>query len=457
MFLLSFLDELSSFMSSTNDYSLNHNFDEIMSSAVPTLDSSLDLNSIIFQDRESFVQSDNFFSDLFPTTQNNYNDLGLNLNNITEDSTHCSIEDETVARSPNTDQKSFSDLFNICNENSEIEKLTYGNLLAHTQDRNTPSPTGSCGSSSGSSTSGVHSDISDGWQRKDVEQTESIPTTSILNIPETSTQFSQNCIAIKDESLQNATQKPALSGVVYNQQHLKEALPRLSIEQVQKAPAGSQISETFKVESNASSKGVNLPRAAVGNISKTKTIFLSSNDYKALMQKMNLNASKGGNLHGSVKPQVPKIVMKTGKVQGHQNLDSTTGSPNVTKAPNQALISSCRDQFKNERHPYNLLCKGMIDEKMYKKQQRMIKNRESASLSRKKKKEYVVSLESRISSLEKENYTLKGVSNALIFCCLCTGCYFLWYPILLNVIWTSIRYDRKLISINCLKKNCDSV
>lgn len=407
-------------MSSANDYSLNHNFDEIISSAVPTLDSSLDLNSIIFQDRESSVQSDNFFSDLFPTTQNNYNDLGLNFNNITEDSTHCSIEDETVARSPNTDQKSFGDLFSICNENSEIEKLTYGNLLAHTQDRNTPSPTGSCGSSSGSSTSGVHSDISDGWQRKDVEQTESIPTTSILNIPQPSIQFSHSCIAIKDESLQNATQTPALSGVVYNQQHWKEPIPRLSIEQVQKAPSGSQISETFKVESNSASKGVNLPRASVGNVSKTKTIFLSSNDYKALMQKMNLNASKGGNLHGSVKAQAPKIVMKTGKVQGNQNLDSTTGSssPNVTKASNQALISSCRDQIKNERHPYSLLCKGMIDEKMYKKQQRMIKNRESASLSRKKKKEYVFSLESRISSLEKENYTLKGVSYSLIFCCL---------------------------------------
>lgn len=404
-------------MSATNDYSLNHNFDEIISSTVPTLDSSLDLNSMIFQDRESSVQSDNFFSDLFPTTPNNYNDLALNFNNITQDSTHCLIEDETLAGSQNTDPKSFGDLLSICNENSEIEKLTYGNLLAHTQDRNTPSPTGSCGSSSGSSTSGVHSDISDGWQRKDVGQTDSIPTSSILNIPQTPIQFSQSCITIKDESLQNATQKPALTGLVYNQQHLKEPIPRFAIEQAQKAP------ETLKVESNSTSKGLNLPRATVGNVSKTKTIFLSSNDYKALMQKMNLNASKGGNSPGSVKTQVPKIVMKTGKVQGYQNLDSTTGSssPNLARAQSQALFSSCREQLKNERHPYSLVYKGMVDEKMYKKQQRMIKNRESASLSRKKKKEYVVSLESRINSLEKENYTLKGVSNILIFCCLCTG------------------------------------
>lgn len=57
------------------------------------------------------------------------------------------------------------------------------------------------------------------------------------------------------------------------------------------------------------------------------------------------------------------------------------------------------------------MLKGLNDDKLLKKQLRMLKNRESASLSRKKKKEYVERLENRISDLEKENYSLKGVSK----------------------------------------------
>ncbi|KAH8338214.1 hypothetical protein KR067_008062 [Drosophila pandora] len=91
------------------------------------------------------------------------------------------------------------------------------------------------------------------------------------------------------------------------------------------------------------------------------------------------------------------------------------------KSCNQTKIENCSDNkiiksipiqvhtdLKNE-----IFIKNVLDDKMIKKQQRMIKNRQSASLSRKKRKEYVGSLEARLNKLEKENNALQGENVTL--------------------------------------------
>ncbi|XP_026839326.1 probable basic-leucine zipper transcription factor G isoform X3 [Drosophila erecta] len=117
-------------------------------------------------------------------------------------------------------------------------------------------------------------------------------------------------------------------------------------------------------------------------ISKTdlplsKTIKLTSHDYKPLMQTVKCNKDRAFKRSFNVGSKISNIVIKK---------------------KNATFIQSFKES--TQAHTMN--------EKIYKKHQRMIKNRESASLSRKKRKEYVVSLETRVNTLEKECDALRA-------------------------------------------------
>lgn len=143
---------------------------------------------------------------------------------------------------------------------------------------------------------------------------------------------------------------------------------------------------------------------------KPKTIVLSANDYNSLMQKCKIQQTNGD------QTKIQPITLKTTTASAIQSSGKIAPSINMPIKTNAMQLQSIA--FKeNERtnqpivvHRPSFIKPKDTDDRAVKKQMRMIKNRESACLSRKKKKEYVTSLENRISDLTKENKQLKNVS-----------------------------------------------
>lgn len=556
-FKYNFLDEIASLMPPPGDYSLD-DLDEIIRCTDSQLDASLDINAFANafnqNDFEMALADPNGLATLTentnveqtPTSQHQQqtegheNDYHFSFSAFpspatSQQSAGYSSPNETPARtsSPSSiDDDHFNpdDFINFLNDDDvKIDDLTHETIMKLNENcRNTPSPTGSCTSSSGSSTSGIQSDASSVismpqnfkgtmTQEQDDDLLEFIKfknekserdiKMNETSLPPTAQEYENNSsppnTVVKEEEMSslNTTTAPTTTTTI-----LPITLPVLPVTTIQNVtPAVNFVQGTIipvqtvplttvnpvvniktptaiKIEnkpaankSNPTPSTVNVANTnntAANNATKVtpppntkpKTIYLSSNDFKALMQKMNTNGKKITGANG----QMPKIIMKTanGKVitankltsnNTSNNLSSsaaasissisgtttTTSSNNSSNAqslqfvskmvkasgpmmvkqqPSKMVTSNSRSaaalaaaratlsHTKGGRTDLSML-KGLNDDKLLKKQLRMLKNRESASLSRKKKKEYVERLENRISDLEKENYSLKGVSK----------------------------------------------
>lgn len=165
------------------------------------------------------------------------------------------------------------------------------------------------------------------------------------------------------------------------------------------------------------------------NNTKPKTIVLSASDYKALMLKCK---SKSSAIASDTKIPLTLKTSSSVPIVATATANNVDSNAKVIKLLSASIASTMTSTTTITTGPAKVLpvdlqpikiggmkvssvsrvngIKQEIDDRTLKKQMRMIKNRESACLSRKKKKDYVTSLEARISDLSKENQQLKSVS-----------------------------------------------
>ncbi|XP_058178971.1 cyclic AMP-dependent transcription factor ATF-6 alpha [Anopheles ziemanni] len=185
------------------------------------------------------------------------------------------------------------------------------------------------------------------------------------------------------------------------------------------------------------------PKSSMSNKTITKkTIVLSAKDYKALLANMKQQPSNNTILLKATPTNKLPIMPTANGFKATSFVTSKQDNPPVLPKP-QTTTPSMNGTHKSKESPTitgdisspsvspltvpMILASGVniseqtIDEKLLKKHQRMIKNRQSAIMSRVKKKEYVTSLEDRIQALTNENEQLR-VENANLLERLKVGC-----------------------------------
>ncbi|XP_039954803.1 cyclic AMP-dependent transcription factor ATF-6 alpha isoform X1 [Bactrocera tryoni] len=500
----SFYGNFDRLMPSSDNYTFD-DIEEILRSTDSHLDSSIDLNNLNTHNVHDFelpfdVDIHNSSSQA-ASTNNEFNfALPLSSNELhSPEIFNSTYKSQRTSSISSMDEDSFNpdDFINLL-KNDDV-KMNFFNENELRQ-RNTPSPTESCSSSGGSSTSGVQSDVSsiasqaktythvnpplDGLNGMKEEICDENTHTPALEIKKENC-FTPITVVSPPVDHQQTFILPAMntnnvgvslplmvplvplnttttnSATLQTIQPLQPVAPisvlsgtllpvkTVPIKPITQVTSQNKESVQPKIEPKLAPKrnidnsnnAVKTPITPSSNATKVvppinakpKTVFLTLNDYKALTQ------INGKNIKGVV-TNSPKIILKTasgkvitankivssgnGALGMHSNfvpkIVKTNSGPVFIKQPSSKITNlgantnGTSKSSSTSTGPTSLsVYKGLIDEKMWKKQQRMIKNRESASLSRKKKKEYVVSLESRISDLEKENCTLKGENSSL--------------------------------------------
>lgn len=165
-----------------------------------------------------------------------------------------------------------------------------------------------------------------------------------------------------------------------------------------------QISTGQNYQNNNQYKKIKIQPKSLNNKteigkSNKKTIILSPNDFNALMNKVKMEKA------GLIKSE-PLNVIKMKPATVIKNEPFVLPKP-IIQNTNVPMIDTQFQQIPIVAPTIATNFLSEADARVLKKQQRMIKNRESACLSRKKKKEYVVTLEQQIDQLNSDNNNLR--------------------------------------------------